>query len=209
VENLRIAAELLRETSELGILLELEIGTVGGEEDGIDHTATPSERLYTTPADALAVADALGTGERGRYLLAATFGNVHGHYAPGNVKLRPELLGELQRALDLRSCAKRHFDFVFHGGSGSSSAEIVAAIRNGVVKANLDTDLQYAFSRAIELHFAESPGSERDGVDKRRYDPRAWGSKAERAMAARVVKACDVLGSRGRSIPRDPASVIA
>ena len=208
-ENLSLAAELLREMSELGVLLELEIGTVGGEEDGIDHTGVPSERLYTTAADALAVADALGIGERGSYLLAATFGNVHGHYAPGNVKLRPELLGELQRALDSRSGSKGHFDFVFHGGSGSSPAEIRTAISNGVVKMNLDTDLQYAFSHTVEEHFSGGREAERGGVDKRLHDPRGWGHKAETAMAVGVVRACEVLGSRGRSIARAEAPVIA
>jgi fructose-bisphosphate aldolase class II len=200
-ENLRIAAELLRETSELGIVLELEIGTVGGEEDGIDHTGAPSERLYTTPADAVAVADALGYGERGRYLLAATFGNVHGHYAPGNVKLRPELLGDLQRAVESRSRGNGHFDFVFHGGSGSTSDEIRTAIANGVVKMNLDTDMQYAFTHAIEAHFAQSgERHEGKGIDKPLYDPRAWGRNAEKAMEARVVEASEILGSHGRTL---------
>ena len=209
-ENLRRAAELLHEASELGILLELEIGTVGGEEDGIDHTGVPSERLYTTPADALAVADALGTGQRGRYLLAATFGNVHGHYAAGNVKLRPELLGELQRTLETRPGETGRFDFVFHGGSGSSVDEIRRAVANGVVKLNVDTDMQYAFSSAIESHFGGGlETTRRDGVDKRLYDPRGWGRKAERAMATRVVEACEVLGSRGRSIACDAASLVA
>ncbi|HZQ64554.1 MAG TPA: class II fructose-bisphosphate aldolase [Gaiellaceae bacterium] len=208
-DNLRISAELLRETDDLDVVLELEIGTVGGEEDGIDHERVPRERLYTTAADALAVADALGTGERGRYLLAATFGNVHGHYAPGNVKLRPELLAELQHALESRSGARNRFEFVFHGGSGSSPAEIRKAIGNGVVKMNLDTDLQYAFSRSVEEHFDGSRDAGRDGVDKRLYDPRAWGRKAEAAMAERVVRACEVLSSSGRSIARAEPPVIA
>jgi fructose-bisphosphate aldolase class II len=197
-DNLRISAELLREAAELEVVLELEIGTVGGEEDGIDHERVPHQRLYTTPADALAVADALGTGERGRYLLAATFGNVHGHYAPGNVKLRPELLGELQHAV-----TGRGFDFVFHGGSGSALEEIQAAVANDVVKMNVDTDMQYAFTHAIEVHLRETlaaRGVARGGVDKRIYDPRSWGRKAEQAMAARVVEACDTLGSSGRTL---------
>jgi fructose-bisphosphate aldolase class II len=192
-ENLRIAAELLRETDELGIVLELEIGTVGGEEDGIDHSDVARDRLYTTVADAVAVADALGTGERGRYLLAATFGNVHGRYAPGNVKLRPELLSELQEAV--HGC----FDFVFHGGSGSTVDEIRAAVAHGVVKMNVDTDAQYAFTRAVVTHLRNGPASGA-GVDKRVYDPRSWGRKAEDAMAARVVEAARTLGSVERTL---------
>jgi fructose-bisphosphate aldolase, class II len=203
-ENLRISAELLRETNELDILLELEIGTVGGEEDGINHEQVAHERLYTTPQDALAVANALGTGERGRYLLAATFGNVHGHYAPGNVELRPELLGELEDALDESFRENHGFDFVFHGGSGSTVEEIHAAVANGVVKMNLDTDMQYAFTHAIEDHLGHEAALFRNatdlGVDKHVYDPRSWGRKAEAAMAVRIVEASQVLGSSGRTL---------
>lgn len=202
-ENLRIAAELLRDTNELDLLLELEIGTVGGEEDGIDNKRVPRDRLYTTAADALAVADTLGTGERGRYLLAATFGNVHGHYAPGSVKLRPELLGELQDVVG-GSGEGRGFDFVFHGGSGSSPAEIRTAVKQGVVKMNLDTDMQYAFTHAIEQHLEQrsidATAGSVAGVDKRVYDPRGWGRKAELAMAARVYAASELLGSGGRTL---------
>jgi fructose-bisphosphate aldolase, class II len=194
-ENLRIAAGLLREADELDILLELEIGTVGGEEDGIDNEHIARERLYTTREDALTVADVIGTGERGRYLLAATFGNVHGHYAPGNVRLRPELLGELQDAVGGR------FDFVFHGGSGSTAEEISAAVANGVVKMNIDTDLQFAFTHAIEKHLDQRPSSQgRAAIDKHVYDPRSWGHQAEQAMAARIHEASEILGSSGRTL---------
>jgi fructose-bisphosphate aldolase class II len=203
-ENLRISAELLREANELDVLLELEIGTVGGEEDGIDHEHVARERLYTTSDDALKVAETLGTGERGRYLLAATFGNVHGHYAPGNVSLRPELLGELQDAVAARFGPGRRFDFVFHGGSGSTPEEIRGAVANGVVKMNVDTDMQYAFTHAVEEHLAARAtalsADPRRGVDKRVYDPRAWGRRAELAMAARVAEATETLGSNGRTI---------
>ena len=197
-ENLRTSAELLREANELDVLLELEVGTIGGEEDGIDHTTAARHRLYTTPEDALAVAKTLGLGERGRYLLAATFGNVHGHYAPGNVHLRPDLLAQLQDAV----AGTRGFDFVFHGGSGSSRDEIQAAVANGVVKMNVDTDMQYAFTHAIEEHFASRSGSGDPGIDKTVYDPRSWGRKAELAMAARVVAASEVLGSVGQTLAR-------
>jgi fructose-bisphosphate aldolase class II len=203
-ENLRIAGELLREAAELEILLELEIGTVGGEEDGINHEQVAQQRLYSTREDALAVAQTLGTGERGRYLLAATFGNLHGRYAPGNVRLRPELLGELQGAVaEALGRPWSGFDYVFHGGSGSSLDEIRAAVANGVVKMNIDTDMQYAFTHAIEDHLSETAGSPSDldgGVNKRRYDPRAWGRRAEAAMATRVVDAAKTLGSSGRTL---------
>jgi fructose-bisphosphate aldolase, class II len=203
-ENLRISADLLREAGDLEILLELEIGTVGGEEDGIDHANVDRRRLYTTPGDALRVAETLGTGERGRYLLAATFGNVHGHYAPGNVSLRPELLGELQDAVAQRFGGGRRFDFVFHGGSGSTPEEIRTAVRNGVVKMNVDTDLQFAFTDAIADHLRSQFDSAGDvsekGIDKAVYDPRAWGRKAEAAMAARIGEAAGAVGSAGRSL---------
>jgi fructose-bisphosphate aldolase class II len=202
-DNLRISAELLGEASDVDVLLELEIGTVGGEEDGINHEHVARERLYTTPEDALRVAETLGMGERGRYLLAATFGNVHGRYAPGNVRLRPELLAELQEAVAGRLGDGGKFNFVFHGGSGSTLEEIRAAVANGVVKMNVDTDMQYAFTHAAEEHFAaRSTRSSTDqrAIDKRVYDPRAWGRKAELAMAARVVEASRDLGSAERSI---------
>jgi fructose-bisphosphate aldolase, class II len=198
-DNLRISAGLLRAANAADVLLELEIGTVGGEEDGIDHEGIARERLYTTPADAQAVVATLGTGERGRYLLAATFGNVHGHYAPGNVDLRPHLLAELQQAVG----GTRGFDFVFHGGSGSSTEEIRAAVANGVVKMNVDTDMQYAFTHAIEDHFNSRRRSEPLGVDKTVYDPRTWGHEAEQAMAAHVVETSEMLGSIGRTLAID------
>jgi len=180
--------------------LELEIGVVGGEEDGI--TGAMDERLYSTPDDALRVADALGLGEGGRYLLAATFGNVHGVYQPGHVVLRPGVLKEIQDAVGSRHGPERPFYLVFHGGSGSSLDDIREAIGFGVVKMNVDTDAQYAFSRPIADHVL----TRYDGVlrvdggtgDKAAYDPRSWGRAAEAAMAERVVQACRDLGSAGR-----------
>jgi fructose-bisphosphate aldolase, class II len=202
-DNLRLSAELLDQCRELGIVLEVECGVVGGEEDGIGDEDVDSERLYTTPKELLEVADVLGTGDRGRYLLAATFGNVHGIYAPGQVQLRPEILADGQQALEQRHPGAR-FQYVFHGSSGSSADELRAAVDNGVVKVNLDSEAQYAFTRAAAEHME----SNRDGVlapepalgDKRAYDPRAWGAKAEAAMAERVARACAELGSAGRSI---------
>jgi fructose-bisphosphate aldolase class II len=206
-DNLRISSELLAEANDTDVLLELEIGTVGGEEDGINHKHVPRERLYTTREDALQVAETLGTGERGRYLLAATFGNVHGHYAPGSVRLRPELLGELQAAVAEHLGDKRRFDFVFHGGSGSTVEEIRAAVANGVVKMNVDTDMQYAFTHAVGEHLGGEATARSDeqggGVDKAVYDPRSWGRKAELAMAMRVVEASETLGSAGHTLAPD------
>jgi fructose-bisphosphate aldolase, class II len=202
-ENMQLSAALLDRCRGLGIVLEVECGVVGGEEDGIGGEGASGDRLYTTPEELLQVAGALGTGEHGRYLLAATFGNVHGVYAPGHVKLCPEILADGQEALD-RSYPGARFQYVFHGSSGSSHEELRAAVDNGVVKVNLDTEAQYAFTRAAAGHMIAN----REGVladepalgDKRAYDPRAWGAKAESAMAQRVAQACEELGSAGRSI---------
>jgi fructose-bisphosphate aldolase class II len=202
-ENLQLSAELLEECRELDVVLEVECGVVGGEEDGVGDENVARDRLYTTSGDLLRVAEALGTGERGRYLLAATFGNVHGIYAPGQVRLRPEILADGQQALE-RAHPGARFQYVFHGSSGSSPAELLAAIDNGVVKVNLDSETQYAFTRGAAGHLL----SNTEGVlapepalgDKRAFDPRAWGAQAEAAMAERVGQACEELGSAGRSI---------
>ena len=204
-ENLEIAQELLAKAHAANIILEVEIGVVGGEEDGVH--AKHGANLYTSPEDFEKTIDALGTGENGRYLLAATFGNVHGVYKPGNVELRPSVLDEGQKVaakkLGLEDGAKP-FDFVFHGGSGSEKEKIEEALGYGVVKMNVDTDTQYAFTRPIAAHMFENY----DGVlkidgevgNKKTYDPRVWGAAAEAGMAARVVEACQQLGSVGTSI---------
>jgi fructose-bisphosphate aldolase class II len=202
-DNLRLSAQLLAQCRELDVVLEIECGVVGGEEDEIGGEDPHGDRLYTTPEDLLRVADQLGTGERGRYLLAATFGNVHGLYAPGRVRLRPEILDAGQVAL-ARAHPGARFQYVFHGSSGSSADDVRAAVSHGVVKVNLDSEAQYAFTRAAAGHMF----SHYDGVlaidgglgDKRAYDPRAWGAEAEAGMAARVAQACELLGSAGRSI---------
>src|SRR5689334_23812085 len=149
-ENLAIAAELLDLAAKAKIILAVELGVVGGEEDGVANEI--NEKLYTSAADYEATVDALGAGDKGRYLLAATFGNVHGVYKPGNVKLRPELLKDLQEGVAAKYGKASPFDFVFHGGSGSTAEEIATALENGVVKMNLDTDPQYAFTRPIVDH---------------------------------------------------------
>jgi fructose-bisphosphate aldolase, class II len=201
-ENLDIAAELLDACAQAHIIMEMEIGVVGGEEDGV--VGEMNEKLYTTPEDALAVAEKLGLGERGRYILAATFGNVHGVYKPGHVKLRPDVLKEIQDAVGSKYGREKPFDLVFHGGSGSALEEIREAISYGVVKMNVDTDTQYAFTRPVAGHMF----TKYDGVlkvdgnvgTKKDYDPRTWGKAAERGMADRVVHACEDLQSTGTKL---------
>jgi fructose-bisphosphate aldolase, class II len=148
-ENLDAARELLETCRVANVVLELEIGVVGGEEDGLDGRGVADEHMYSKPEEAIAVVERLGAGERGRYLLAATFGNVHGVYAGANAKLRPEVLRALRDAVVDRYGTDAAFDFVFHGGSGSSRDQIEEAISYGVVKFNLDTDLQYAYTLAL------------------------------------------------------------
>jgi fructose-bisphosphate aldolase, class II len=200
-ENLSIASELLAAAAAARIVLEVEIGVVGGEEDGV--VGEMNEKLYTTPGDALRTADLLGTGEKGRYLLAATFGNVHGVYKPGNVKLRPEILGELQDAVGRQVGKDKPFALVFHGGSGSTLAEIRDAVSYGVVKMNIDTDTQYAFTREIAGHmFTNYDGVLKvDGEvgNKKAYDPRSYLKLGETGMAARIQQACEDLLSAGTS----------
>ena len=201
-ENLEIAKSLLPRMKAINAILEVEIGVVGGEEDGVSHEI--NEHLYTTIEDGIQMVEALGLGENGRYMAALTFGNVHGVYAPGNVKLKPELLKEIQDGIAEKfGTGANPLDLVFHGGSGSSDEEIATAVRNGVIKMNVDTDTQYAFTRAIADYMLKNY----DGVlkvdggvgTKKLYDPRAWGKVAEKAMAARVVQATQQLGSAGQS----------
>lgn len=202
-ENLEIAQKLLEMSNAANTILEVEIGVVGGEEDGI--VGEINEKLYTTVEDGMKTAEALGLGENGRYMTALTFGNVHGVYKPGFVKLRPELLGEIQVAVGAAfDVGDRPFDLVMHGGSGSSAEEIAEAVRNGTIKMNIDTDTQYAFTRPVAGFMFENY----DGVlkvdgevgVKKMYDPRAWGKAGEAGMAARVVEAAEQLGSAGNKL---------
>ncbi len=201
-ENLEIASELLEQCAAARIIMEMEIGVVGGEEDGI--VGEMNEKLYTTPEDALATAEALGLGERGRYILAATFGNVHGVYKPGHVKLRPGVLKEIQDAVGQKYGKEKPFDLVFHGGSGSALEEIREAIGYGVVKMNVDTDTQYAFTRPIADHmFKHYDGVlkvDGDVGSKKAYDPRSYGKAGEAGMAQRVTHACEDLLSAGHQL---------
>jgi fructose-bisphosphate aldolase class II len=203
-ENLSIAQELLPLTKAASIILEIEIGVVGGEEDGV--VGAHSDKMYTTPEDFLQTLDALGDPQGDDYIVAATFGNVHGVYKPGNVKLRPPVLRAGQDAVAQKlglAAGSKPFGLVFHGGSGSTAAEIAEAVSYGVVKMNIDTDAQYAFTRPVAGHFFTNY----DGVlkvdgevgNKKVYDPRSYLKLAEAGMAARVALACQQLGSAGTS----------
>jgi len=201
-ENLVIAEELLELSQAARTILEIEVGVVGGEEDG--HEAEINEKLYTTVEDGLATVKALGTGEKGRYLTALTFGNVHGVYKPGAVKLRPALLKEIQEGVGAAIGKENPFDLVFHGGSGSTPEEIAEAVANGVIKMNIDTDTQYAYTRPVVGHmFTNYDGVLKvDGEvgNKKAYDPRAWYKAAEAGMAQRIVEAAQQLGSAGHKL---------
>ncbi|EHR53725.1 fructose-bisphosphate aldolase, class II [Saccharomonospora marina XMU15] len=204
-ENLKVAADLLERAAAAKIILEVEIGVVGGEEDGVSNEI--NEKLYTAEGDFLKTVDALGSGEKGRYLLAATFGNVHGSYKPGAVKLRPDVLRRGQRVAEEKlglAEGSKPFELVFHGGSGSLLEEIHEAVSYGVVKMNVDTDTQYAFTRPIADHMFKNY----DGVlkvdgevgNKKVYDPRSYLKVAEGSMAARVVEAAQSLKSAGNKL---------
>lgn len=200
-KNIEMAVEFLEMSQKAHTILEIEIGAVGGEEDGV--VGEINDSLYTSTADAMKAVKALGLGEKGRYITALTFGNVHGVYKPGNVKLRPEILGTIQEEVAELVGWKdnRPFDLVMHGGSGSTKEEIALAVANGVIKMNVDTDAQYAYTRPV----ADWMMKNYDGVlkidgevgNKKKYDPRSWGKEAETGMAARVVEACERLGSVG------------
>ena len=198
-ENLDIAVKLLERFRNNQLILEIEAGVVGGEEDGVKAQA--SAKLYTTPEDTLEVARRLNAVQGGRYLLAATFGNVHGVYKPGHVKLKPSILKDCQEAVVKQFGEAARFFLVFHGGSGSELSDIHQAIDYGVVKMNIDTDTQYAFTRSIVDHMFKHYGEvmKVDGEvgNKKFYDPRTYLALAETAMAERVKQAVSDLRSAG------------
>ncbi|MEO5983801.1 MAG: class II fructose-bisphosphate aldolase [Pedococcus sp.] len=200
-ENLEIARELLDACKAAHVILEIEVGVVGGEEDGVAHEI--NDKLYSTPEDAIATAKALGTGDNGYFMTALTFGNVHGVYKPGNVKLKPQVLKAAQDAVhrEFGTADAKPFHLVFHGGSGSTAEEIAEAVDYGVVKMNIDTDTQYAFTRPVAGYMLTNYEGvfKVDGEvgNKKQYDPRAWGKAAEAGMAARIVEACENLRSAG------------
>lgn len=201
-ENLEISKGLLKECAELGIILEVEAGCVGGEEDGHDTSGLPIDKLYTTPGDMVEVYEALSP--IGPFLFAATFGNVHGAYKPGAVKLKPTILRDGQKAVTDKHGDKAFMDLVFHGGSGSDLSDIRETLEYGVVKMNIDTDTQYAFTRPIVTHVCENIEGvlKIDGEvgNKKVYDPRSYLKKAEKSMAARLVQAAEDLCSNGKTI---------
>ncbi len=204
-ENISESKRLMAECIANDIILEIETGIVGGEEDGHDTSGVDKDKLYTTPEDMVLAARELGS--MGRFMLAATFGNVHGVYKPGNVKLTPSILRDGQAAVVEALGQDAHLDLVFHGGSGSELHEIHETLEYGVVKMNIDTDTQYAFSRPVVDHvFKNYDGMlkiEGEVGNKKLYDPRAWGKKAERNMADRIIKACEDLRSTNTSLGRN------
>jgi fructose-bisphosphate aldolase class II len=203
-ENLKIAVPLLERCHKNEIILEVEAGVVGGEEDGVSGEDAPAEKLYTTPEDMLEVANYLNKVKGARYLFAATFGNVHGVYKPGKVKLKPKILKEGQEAVTKAYGKEALFDLVFHGGSGSSIKEIRETLKYGVVKMNVDTDTQYAFTRPIADHMMRNYDGvlkvEGDVGNKKMYDPRVYLKLAEASMAERVKEAADDLLSAGKTL---------
>lgn len=201
-ENMALSQEYLKLCAKNEIVLEIEAGVVGGEEDGVDNSGHPKDKLYTTPEDMLAVYESLKG--LGRYMFAATFGNVHGSYKPGAVKLRPDILKKGQEAVIGKHGKTAEFDLVFHGGSGTPLEEIRETLDYGVVKMNIDTDTQYAFTRPIADHILKNY----DGVlkldgeigDKKAYDPRSYMKKGEKGVADRMAKACEDLRSPGKTL---------
>lgn len=204
-ENMDVAVDLLKQCAELGIILEVEAGVVGGEEDGVNNEGAPASKLYTTPEDMVEVYRRLSEVPNSRYMFAATFGNVHGVYKPGNVKLKPEILKQGQDALRAKYQGVS-FDLVFHGGSGSSLEEIRETLEYGVIKMNVDTDTQYAFTRPLVDHFFKNY----DGVlkvegevgNKKMYDPRTYLKKSETSMKERVKQAIQDLRAEGTTLGR-------
>ncbi|ODS24787.1 class II fructose-bisphosphate aldolase [Candidatus Endobugula sertula] len=204
-ENMAESKRIMVECVANDIILEIETGIVGGEEDGHDTSGVTADKLYTTPEDMVLAAKELGS--MGRFMLAATFGNVHGVYKPGNVKLTPVILKDGQNAVVEALGQDSYLDLVFHGGSGSELHEIHETLDYGVVKMNIDTDTQYAYTRPVVDHIMTNY----DGVlkiegevgNKKVYDPRSYGKKAERNMADRIMRACDELRSTGTSLGKN------
>ena len=204
-ENIAESKRLMALCVANDIILEIETGIVGGEEDGHDTSGVAADKLYTTPEDMVMAAKELGS--MGRFMLAATFGNVHGVYKPGNVKLTPSILKEGQAAVVDALGQEAYLDLVFHGGSGSELHEIHETLEYGVVKMNIDTDTQYAYSRPVVDHVLKNYDGmlkiEGEVGNKKVYDPRAYGKKAERSMADRIIQACEDLRSSGTSLGRN------
>jgi fructose-bisphosphate aldolase class II len=201
-ENMKVSKDLLQQCAALDIILEIEAGVVGGEEDGHDTSGVANDKLYTTPEDMLTVYETLhGVG---RFMFAATFGNVHGAYKPGAVKLKPTILKDGQAAVTAKYGAAAEMDLVFHGGSGTPLEEIRETLDYGVIKMNIDTDTQYAFTRPIADHMLKNYSGvlKIDGEvgDKKAYDPRGYLKKGEQSLCERMKVACEDLRSTGMTI---------
>jgi len=203
-DNMKISKELMKLCAKNQIILEVEIGVVGGEEDGLRTDGIASSRLYTTPEDMVKVYEVLDGVSGSKYMVAATFGNVHGVYKPGSVKLKPEILKQGQDAIKRKYGKDAGLYLVFHGGSGTSREEIQETLEYGVVKMNIDTDTQYAFTKPIADHMFKNYDGvlkiENEVGNKKLYDPRAYLKLAEKNMSKRVIEACEVLRSIGRTL---------
>ncbi len=203
-ENIDICVEYLKRMSKMGMTLEIELGITGGEEDGVDNSDVKPEDLYSKPEEVAYAYERLSEVSD-RFTIAAAFGNVHGVYKPGNVKLTPSILGDSQRYIeDKFSTGSNPVDFVFHGGSGSTAVEITEAISHGVVKMNIDTDLQWAFWDGIRGYeaanhdYLQGQIGNPDGPDqpnKKKYDPRAWLRSGEESFIQRLEQAFGELNS--------------
>jgi fructose-bisphosphate aldolase class II len=205
-ENIEICHKYLSRMAKLEMTLEIELGVTGGEEDGVDNTNIDNSKLYTQPSEVLAAYDALKPV--GPFTVAASFGNTHGVYKPGNVKLRPPILKNSQDVIQAeRKTAAKPVDFVFHGGSGSSPEEIREAVSYGVIKMNIDTDTQWAFTQPVKKYMDEKSAylqgqlGNPEGPDqpnKKQIDPRSWLQLAEKGMTARLVEAFKDLNAFGQ-----------
>jgi len=203
-ENIAICKKYLERMSKIDMTLEIELGITGGEEDGVDNTDVDSSKLYTQPEEvAYAYEELMKISDK--FTIAASFGNVHGVYKPGNVKLTPKILKNSQEYVQQKfNTAANPVDFVFHGGSGSTLVEIREAIGYGVIKMNIDTDLQYAFMEGIRDYFKENEAylqsqiGNPEGADKpnkKKYDPRVWLREGEKSFKARLTKAFEDLNN--------------
>ncbi|AUN97927.1 class II fructose-bisphosphate aldolase [Bacteriovorax stolpii] len=201
-ENIKKSKELLERFAKSELILEVETGVVGGEEDGVNNEHAPADKLYTTPEEMVEIAKALRP--IGTFMYAATFGNVHGVYKPGNVKLRPTILKDGQDAVKKAFGAEAEHFLVFHGGSGSELSEIHETLGYGVIKMNIDTDTQYAYTRPVVDFMLKNYDKvlKVDGEvgSKKHYDPREWMKSAEKMMTERIATACDDLKSTGKSL---------
>ena len=205
--NLEICRKYLTRMAKLKMTLEIELGVTGGEEDGVDNSNVEHSKLYTSPEDVLRSYDVLGPV--GNFTVAASFGNTHGVYAPGNVKLKPSILRDSQDfvAKERKTASKQPLDFVFHGGSGSTPEEITEAVSYGVIKMNIDTDTQWSFTQPIKKFMDEKSAYLQSQLgnpegpskpNKKYIDPRGWVHLGEKGMTARLVEAFKDLGAFGK-----------